>query len=214
MTDRDTLLEQIVDHVTQLVDPRQHVEPYRRELPGSRKVRWYGHVTQQPSLLDQLRAGGAAMAGEGGSRGFESRPPFALDCFDRLLAIEAGSAWWVSVVLGGKLREHAEGNLRAMVGHAPSLLLDADLADLAHDVHRWYGWAVVLTGWRIPPFRPRASCPVCSAKRGTLRVRPDERTAACLHCGSVWDPATFGILVDHIRSEGQARDTPYEEAVT
>ena len=203
MTDRDTLLEQITADVKALAEPRRHVEPYRHQALGTRKIRWYGHTTWQPSLLDQLRNGGAAAAGEGGSRAFESKPPVALDCLDRLLAIEAGSAWWVTAVFSRPLRPTAEGNLRAMVGRARDLYLDADVADLARDVHRWLGWASVLTGWTIPPFRPRASCPVCSARRGTLRIRPDERTGVCLQCGAAWDPGTFGILVDHIRAEGE-----------
>jgi hypothetical protein len=212
VTDRDALLAELAGDVTALVEPRRHVEPYRMEdPPGSRRVRWFGHCVAMPSLLDQLRAGGAS-AGEGGSRGFESKPPFALDCFDRLLAIEAGSAWWVSVGAGQRLRERVEDNLRMLVGLA-TRADEPTLGSLTTDVHRWRGWASVLTGWTIPPFRPRASCPVCSAKRGTLRVRPDERTAACMHCGSAWDSVTFGVLVEHIRSEGERRDAPNEQPV-
>lgn len=220
MTSRDELLEQLADDVKALVEPRKHVEPYRMEHPpGSRKVRWFGHPVAMPSLLNQLRAGGASSA-EGGTRGYESKPPFALDCLDRLLAIEAGSAAWVSWVLELRLRDTVEDNLRAMLGAAPSLPHVTDPArvppgevsirSIAGNAHRWHGWASVLTGWTIPPFKPRASCPVCSSRRGTLRVRPDERTAACMHCGSTWDTATFGILVDHIRSEGEQADTPTE----
>lgn len=107
MTDREApeqrrarLIGEIAADVTALVEPRRHVESYKAKITGTRKQRWYGHVTVQPPLLDQLHDGGAPPAGdEGGSGGssFESQPPGAFDCFDRLLAIEAGAAWWVSV---------------------------------------------------------------------------------------------------------------------
>lgn len=217
--DRDALVRQVADDVTELVDPRDHVEPYRKPWPpGSRKVRWFGHRVPMPSLLDQLRAGGAPAASEGGAgRGFESRPPHeqnAFDCYNEAQAIADGAAWWIAI-RGRPLRLTAEDNLRAIVGEAPRLR-HVDLEDVARDVARWKFRAQVLTGWKTPPWTPRATCPHCERKGG-LRIRLDERQAACLACGSMWDQGSIGVLAEHIRTEGERDDekgdTPDEQRV-
>lgn len=208
MTDRDQLVQQIADDVRALVEPRRHVEPYFVWGRGGHRV-IRAHTTEQPSLLDQLRLGGAAVAEDAAGRGaFESRPPNAFDCFARLRDIEAGSAWWVSVAWRMPLRPDVEGNLHVMVGRATDpALRDVDLREVAADVRRWHTWASVLTGWKTPPWTPRASCPHCGTV-GSLRVRLDEKQAACMACDATWDEATIGLLADHIRSETSEQDTP------
>lgn len=228
MTERETpaerrqrLLDEIAADVKALVEPRRHTEPYKAKIPGTRKQRWYGHVTTQPSLLDALRQGGAPAGSDEGETSsgssFESQPPGAFDCFSQLMAIEAGSAWWVSVGLRQPLRNYVEANLRALVGLAADpATRDVDLRDIAADVARFHQWASVLAGWERPPRALRASCPQCE-KRGSLRVRVLEREGMCLHCGATWDRATIGVLADHVRAEGEQIDggdtrTPNEQA--
>jgi hypothetical protein len=218
---RQRFVAEIAADVKALVEPRRHTEPYKAKLPGTRKQRWYGHVTSQPSLLDALREGGAPAGSDEGESSsgsnFESQPPGAFDCFSRLMAIEAGSAWWVSVGLRQPLRDGAEDNLRALVGLAADpATRDVDLRDLAADVARFHRWASVLAGWERPPRALRASCPLCE-KRGSLRVRVLEREGMCLHCGATWDRVTIGVLADHVRAEGERIDdaepaTPNERA--
>lgn len=213
MIDRDKLVGQITDEVTALVDPRHHVEPFYEWVNRNRKL--MAHRTEQPSLLEQLRA----LADEplvidlsdAGHSVPRSRPPGGIDALDRLMAIEAGTAWWASVRLRRDLRETVEDNLRLLVG-AATRLEDLDLRDLAYDVHRFHGWAATLTGWQSPPWRPRAACPLCNGT-GTLRVMLDKRRATCLACGEVWseDDGTITLLADYIRELGE-RDTPVASA--
>ena len=72
---------------------------------------------------------------------------------------------------------------------------------LEHDVQRWWSQARIISGWDIPPFRPRATCPVCEAS-GSLRVKLDG--ASCVECQSLWGPGEVGLLAEHIRQESEA----------
>jgi hypothetical protein len=206
---RDEAIQRIADDVTELVDSRTHTEPYRTVDSRTRKVRWMAHRTAQPSLLDQLRrqvGRAGASEGEGGSGKPGSRSPLNEDALDRLMAVEAASAWWTSVRLRRDLRETVEENLRLLVG-ASTRMDDHELRDLAADIRRWHTWVATLTGWRSPPWRPHIPCPLC-ARMGTLRVKLDEKRATCLGCGEAWDEYTIGLLADHIRETGLAADTP------
>jgi hypothetical protein len=203
--DRDDAVQQIADEVGELVEPRKHVEPFYVWTAG-RNRKLMAYPTEQPSLLEQLRTlvveplveeleGGRSIPG--------SRSPAGDDALDRLMAIEAGSAWWASVRLRRDLRETVEENLRLLVGMA-GRLEDIDLRDLARDVHRFHGWAATLTGWQTPPWRPHVPCPFCD-RMGTLRVRLDEQKATCLGCGELWtrDDGSIGLLADYIRGLGE-----------
>jgi hypothetical protein len=75
---------------------------------------------------------------------------------------------------------------------------DDNLGRLAREVNRWWTWARVVTGWDSPPWRPNVDCPMC-ARRGGLRVRLNDRSAACLECGETWDHTTIGLLAEHLR---------------
>lgn len=205
MTDRDALLGQVADQVGELVDERRHVEAYFEWVNRNRKMR--AHKTRQPSLLDQLR--GLVVEplvveqGESGRSVPRSRMPGGEDALDRLMAVEAASACWVSRRLRRDLRETVEDNLRLLVG-AATRLEDADLRDLAADLRRWHGWAATLTGWQTPPWRPRVACPWCE-RTGSLRVHLDKKRAVCMACGEVWseEDGTILLLADHIRQLGE-----------
>jgi hypothetical protein len=208
--DRDDTIQTIADHVGELVKARRHVEPYYVWTTG-RNRKMHAHTTDQPSLLDQLRALiDAPLVTERGDSGRsvpKSRSPLGEDALDRLMAIEAGSAWWATVRLRHDLRDTVEDNLRLLAG-AATRMDDPDLRDLGYDVRRFHGWAATLTGWQTAPWRPRAACPLCE-RMGTLRVLLDKRRATCLGCGEVWseDDGSIGLLADYIRELGE-RDTP------
>lgn len=208
-SDRDLFVAQVTEHVHVLVDARRHTEPVWVWVGRNRKLRAY--TTDQPSLLDQLRAvadeptvedpTGAARPVPG------SRAPGGQDALDRLIAIEHAVTWWTADHLHRDLRPTVEDNLRLLAG-ASTRMEDPDLRRLAGDVKRWHGWAATLTGWQTPPWRPRAACPLC-ARLGTLIVHLDEKRAYCSGCAEVWseEDGSIGLLADHIR---QASDTPQE----
>ena len=203
MSDVLVLLVEAVDELTR---PRTHHEATSHYTAGT----WtFGqHHTHVPSLLDQLRTavepGGTGDHGQGIPG---SRPTARLDAIDTLLRIEAATASWLGLRCLQPLRLTVEDNLRALVGCAPDL--DAALAwDLTREARRWVTWARVTTGWEVPAFRPDNTGPLC-ARRGGLRVRAgdgissSEASAVCVDCGESWDPATIGLLAEHIRSENQ-----------
>lgn len=200
MTD---LLLDIAETADELTNPRRHVERiqdvdkhrHRRES-AIRRV-W---IAVLPSLLDELAQAvvpGEAYIEDEATRGtFESRPAARLDAIDRLLAIEAGAAAWCQRS-GLQLRDKPAGNIRAMVGAAPTIGSDNQTQLLA-DLRAWRTWAATVTGWERPPDAPRATCLHCAALN-TLRVRLDRQTACCMACGAWWDNTTVGLLAEHIR---------------
>lgn len=196
---QDDLVD-LADDVRELTDSQLHVEKFVLQDQHGRAVKHDRHITRHPSLLDQLRAAGngdkvgaeGAMAG-----GYESRPAARLEALDVLRTIASGADDWIVRHFTAESRSTIEGNLHALVGLAAA----ADTAlrsRLAHDARSWLTLARVVTGWDSAPWRPRASCPVCEHV-GDLRVRLDERVAACLHCKEAWTPATIGLLADHLR---------------
>jgi hypothetical protein len=185
--DRDDTIQTIADHVGELVKPRRHVEPYYVWTTG-RNRKMHAHTTDQPSLLDQLRALiDAPLVTERGDSGRsvpKSRSPLGEDALDRLMAIEAGSAWWATVRLRHDLRDTVEDNLRLLAG-AATRMDDPDLRDLGYDVRRFHGWAATLTGWQTAPWRPRAACP-CATGRGRCGccwTSGARRVWAAVRCG-------------------------------
>lgn len=204
--DRDQAVQHIADHVDELTRPRWHVEQFHQWVNRNRKL--FAAKTLQPSLLAQLHRLAVepetVEQGESGRSVPRSRPPGGFDALDRLMAIEAGSAKWVTVHLRRDLRDTVEDNLRLLVGAATRIDRDVDLRDLAADVRRWHGWAATLTGWQTPPWRPRVPCPWCE-RTGSLRVHLDRKWATCMACGEVWstEDGTIFLLADHIRQLGE-----------
>jgi hypothetical protein len=201
--DRDQAVSEIADQVSELVEPRKHREPFWTWTKG-RHRKLETHVTQQGSLLDQLRAqlppstsdsDTDAPIGSGGAKG---SPPLAVDVLDVLMEIETGSTWWTADRLHRDLRETVEDNLRLLVGAAVRLE-DWVLKDLSRDVAGWYAKAATLTGWASPPFTPRAPCPLCGTK-GTLRINPDQKRGMCVQCRETWDETNIGLLADQIKA--------------
>lgn len=200
----DDLLILLTDAVNELTLPRTHHEPVFHH--DGRAWTRNSHSTQVPSLLDQLRnVVEPSSSSESGKSSFGSRSPARDEAIDMLLRIEGAAASWLGLRCLQPLRLTVEDNLRALVGCAPTL--DPALRwDLTREARRWVTWARVTTGWEVPAFRPDNTCPLC-ARRGGLRVRAgdgvssSEASATCVDCGEAWDPATIGLLAQHIRSE-------------
>lgn len=199
MSDRLDTIGDAVDALTNPMHVRERYEVW--DGNRNRKTRWWEH--RMPSLLDQLAA--AAVPGEvyveetGGHirRTPRSCPPARLDAINLELAITAwaaDTAWRVTRTV----RDDTAANLRAIVG---AKLTSDQEADILDQLRRWVYQARVIAGWQRPPWRPDAPCPACD-QRG-LRVRLDLSTAACVECGETWDPATIGVLAEHVRRVGE-----------
>jgi hypothetical protein len=187
----------------ELTDPRRHVEVISGWTKSRNRVT-RRRITTLPSLLDQLaeavHPGETYIENDSARPGFGSRPPARLDAIDRLLAIEAGAARWVTS-LRMSLRADTAGNIRALVGICGTLDSNT-LAALHTEVTTWRSWAATVTGWQTPPWRPRVPCPVCDTI-GSLRIRLDRKTACCMDCGDSWDEQSIGLLAEHIRLAGE-----------
>lgn len=197
----DELGDMVAD-LTGSVVHREHYGYTTANADGS--TTWIGadHVTTHPSLLDQLHQATwqTGMADVGARPGFMSKPTARLDAIDTLTRIETESAWWIRELDG-----QDPGGTRERLLRVRSLVPSHEdrRGDVTSDVRSWWTSARILAGWESPPWRPDATCPVCS-HRGGLRVRLDIRSAVCTGCGGTWSPDTIGILADHIRAETEA----------
>jgi hypothetical protein len=204
-------MDDLLTAADELTDPRRHVEVltgHYWDHNRNRKTRTVRRTTTLPSLLKQLAdavvPGETYVENDASRPGFRSTPPARLDAIDRLLAIEAAAARWVTSI-GLTLRPDTAGNIRTLVGIAGTL--DSDTLDaLLTEVTTWRVWAATVTGWLTPPWRPRAACPICDS-RDTLRVRLDQKTACCMGCGEAWSESEIGLLADHIRAEGELTES-------
>jgi hypothetical protein len=202
-----TQLADLLAAADELTDPRRHVEVIEAtfwDKNRNKKTRTKRRTTNVPSLLAQLAAavvpGETYVENDSSRPGFGPAPPARLDAIDRMIAIDAGAARWVASV-GLVVRDTTEANIRALVGIAATL--DSDTFDaLVLEVTMWRAWAATVTGWQRPPWRPRATCPICD-ERGALRVRLEQKTACCMSCGEAWSEVEIGLLAEHIRDEGE-----------
>lgn len=195
MSDR---FDSIADAVDALTNPMHVRERYETWHGNNRKTRWWAHI--MPSLLDQLAT--AAIPGEvyaedqgGNTRRMPgSCPPAQLEAINLNLAL---TAWAADTVWRCRLpvREDTAANLRAIVG---AQLNSDQTSSILGDLIRWVYRARVICRWERPPWRPDTPCPACD-KKG-LRVRLDTEHATCVDCGETWDPATIGLLAEHVRT--------------
>jgi hypothetical protein len=196
-------LERIRQAVEELIEPRRHREP--RTYQNNRGT-WIkeDHITEVPSLLDQLAAAIPGRVGDQTSRSFSSRTPARDDALDVLALIDTEAWTWCS--RQNLPRRDTAGNVRALVGLATRLTPD-DLSDLRWNCTSWVGMARVTTGWDKPAFSPvENTCPLCG-KRGGVRIRVTygdgytDANAACLNCHEHWDSSNIMLLARHIRWE-------------
>lgn len=226
------ILTDIADAAEALTDPRSHAEP-RHEWNASRHKRALDpHRTVVPGLIQQLRdlaeEGTPSSDGMGVRSIPESRPPGAFDAVSLLAAISFGAAWRMfgpkdEGGLGLPARPDAEGNIRALVGAAPTV--DSDLQrDIRRELQSWQRQAEVILGWRQPPIELVAPCPVvdidghgtpCGA-RGTLLADREGKGARCVKCGSWWseEEGNIQILFRHVAEYRAASKAAADRART
>ena len=202
-------LTRIREAVEELVEPRRHEEPFTYRSGST----WITdrHVTQVPSLIDQLSDAIPGRVGDATSRSFTSRTPGRDDALDVLALIDTEAGTWCQRYAKGPRRDTA-GSVRALVGIA-TRLEDDDLKDLRWNCTSWVALARVTTGWDKPAVAFNTNtCPLCG-KKGGLRIRVDvsisntDAHAACLNCREHWDRSNIGLLGSHIRWEN---DEPEE----
>ena len=160
------------------------------------------HSVMHPPLLDQLLSTiRVATAEHQGSRATPgSQSPIRIDALDAYIKIQTEAE--------GILKENFKVTPSADVKTNVARFLDLPInKEIANRIYHWHATASVITDWQTPPFRPNASCPVCS-KVGTLRIKLVTQTAVCVSCKALWNSATIGLLADHIRE--YKRDTPQD----
>lgn len=193
----------LADMVRELTERHTH----RQHYTVRRGKTWFGehHVTDVPSLVEQLQH--ASPSGQGEERnggGYASRPAARLEALDTLMQIDREAARWVRW-LGHNDPGSTAACIRLLHSLTPSMTA-LIRANVVRDVRRWWTWARIATGWDSPAWRPRNSCPVCG-ERGTLRINLVAELAVCVHdaCRETWDHSTLGLLADHIRLESEDR---------
>lgn len=212
------------DMIRQLTTNHPHAEPYTIERNGEQ---WSTrHHTTVPALVSQLieQTGNTAGAGAESHTAPRSKPAARLEALDTLMVIDEEAGDWIDrlgytipadkidpatlLTIGGSgtilrlTRIHGLYPNTDTCGRQRHDKQDGAWCcargHLAHDIRRWWQQARIITGWDIPAFRPRATCPICDVQ-GSLRVKPDG--ALCVECRSLWDASQIGLLAEHIRSE-------------
>jgi hypothetical protein len=198
------------DMARELTQRHKHTETYAYDSGGTTYTTI--HVTEHASLLDQLQRATLLLgnADDGIRLGYGSKPSARIDAIDALTRINDQARGWAN-------RATLNDSVRAAAALAPSLQrcghhcrdTDCDRTccprhHLEHDIHRWWTWARLTTGWDRPAWRPDATCPQCG-ERGTLRIHldHDDRHGMCTNCHHTWDEQTIGRLAKHIEAENE-----------
>lgn len=159
------------------------------------------HIVQHPALLDQISntVTGRTLGSDSFSGGgYSSKPAGRIDCLAFLERINKQS-YSLAHDHGIRLLP-IKARLGAIGGALGSEI----------KVHPWVrGWwatARILTQHDAPPFAPDVPCPVDECgKRGTIRIRLEDKLANCVECHTVWTEEaeepwlTFGRLAEWIR---------------
>lgn len=150
---RDELLQQLADHIAQLVAPYWHTEKVGY---WDKNHNWKHRVESRhhDSLLDQLLAAAPSLAVTAGRIGaaFGSRDGANLEAIDRLTTIAHGTVIWLKTLGHAAARGDLRHDLRGLVGAAPAAT-DDQLRQLAADIHRWWLACRVIGSWG-----PQATC--------------------------------------------------------
>lgn len=195
MTDTDPVTR-IADNITDLT------QPYSTSTTYTVGATTHLHTVHHASLLEQLSeaAEPSNARDENGNRTAASKPAASLDAIDLLATIRAttnAELWSVGIAATRILVT----DLRKLVS-APWTTPQA--LTVARLTSRWVTTARIITAWETPPYTPRARCPICNTL-GSLRIRLDQHTGLCTECRAMWEPATIGLLADHVRtSNGEA----------
>lgn len=180
---RQQLIEDLADFVTELVDEVRTAEPYARDPIGPWKGRTYDqrssrHFTREAGLLaqlDQAAVPGAGAREEDSSRAKPSSRPPVTDAFElscRIIVEAAKLRRDLRTATGRTLgrRQHVADDLREIVGLAAEV--DDDAArEVRWQVRQWVTSARVLLRYDVPVVElVDVSCSYCE---GPLRVRRD-----------------------------------------
>lgn len=207
-----TSLIELAAVAEELCDPHQHVEMIvDRDPADRRKRRRRAWVTTQDGLLRQLaettQSSVDASETGGGRSAWGSRPPGSWEALSTHASITIYTIRWCWDLRLDQ-RDTVEANIRALVGHAPTL--DSDTAArLLADMRSWRHQAAVATGWATPSYAPAVPCPVVEcAGFGTLRINLDRMVALCRSCRSTWDDeyGAIRILAELIARATGVRD--------
>lgn len=188
----------LVDMVRELCESTKHRQPYITEETAA--TRYHSSIAPPLilQLLDAVEPSSSTEAGSGVARIAASRPAAAIDAIDTAFKIAVDAARWCRV-LGVDDIDDTIPLVRRLLPHA------LQNKDLAEDIHRWWTWARVITGWDRPAWQPANTCPICGV-RGTLRVRVVERLATCTGCRETWDELNIGLLAEHIQTENHENE--------
>lgn len=183
-----------------------------QEVEGERRA----VVIEHPSLLEQLRGGGARPPAVAGGQP-ASKPPARLEAVSHLREVEQRVLAWGERLLeprflrgvrvgAGSSERRTVVLLELLVRRAPalpSLVLD----DLDEDVQRWWGAARIITTWDRPPVALSVTCIECGAF-GKVQVRLDPMVAVCMECRSTWDGRSIGAMGQQVQIAMRALDEP------
>lgn len=194
----------LADIVQELTATHTHREPYTVRTTTGWETRH--HTTRVPSLLEQLWNNDTpSQAAQDGPRpGYKSKPAGRLDAVDTAARIDLDASAWIRDL--GETDHHTDTAACIRQLHALAVGADKVTRDaIEADIRRWWTRARIVTGWDSPAWEPDATCPSC-AERGTLRVRLSDQIGMCTNdaCRALWEPATIGLLADHIRAESAA----------
>lgn len=204
--------------VHQLTEPHMHREPHEYDFEhanGSTTHYATHHVTQQPSLLDQVRgtAGTRGQGGEVGAMTPGSKPAANIDALDCASRIDKGAHDRLAELEVPKPPRDTVAAIRLLHGLSADVdrctafgARDATCCPyhaIESDMRGWWASARVLTGWDTSAQRLHGTCPLCGVL-GSVRVRFSSSVATCTECYETWDHESIGLLADHMRLEGEA----------
>lgn len=188
--------------VEELTRPRRTAESVAYwDAARHRKFKIYT-VDHQPLLVELAKAviprGGQREGENSGKPSFGSREPVRLDAIDTLARIRTEvEAWCFRLDL--RSRRAVADDMRSLVG-AGRTVSDETCGQMGRAARGWASAAKVITGEESPAYAPHVPCPQCEAIGG-LRIRLEQRLAACLRCGADWgaDDGGIYILAEHVR---------------
>lgn len=193
-TSTDQKSDTIPDLIAELIRPRNYTANIHLD-DGTKST----HATHHPPLLDELESNTTtAKVGVEKHHGDpRSKPAGRLDAVALLHRIDR-EADAIATTIGSR----RIGTLRTRLSSIAGTAADAD-----PDTTRWVlakvrGWVIgakVISGWDVVPFTPDVPCPDedCE-KRGTIRIRIEDKIAACVECGRHWNEHDILMLGSYV----------------
>lgn len=178
----------LTEAIRELVSPREHRQSYRAgwRHPNRTGPVIRDHTTQQPSLLDQLRAcitdrPASALGNRAGKIVYTNLPRFSSDAYDRLEAIKTAATTWCT-----KLAIPSEGTRRATL-----------IARYCDHIQK------IITDSGTATYRATAALDILRNTAATIRTAVDIDLRSILNNAASFDPTTIDQLArdaDHWRT--------------